>query len=167
MQTEDYARAIIRGIDRKIDPAILDQRVEARLRRQQLLTEDPATRYRAVLDEAVLHREVGGKAVMRGQLARILDLAGEERATVQVIPFRVGAHASTDSNFDFLEFGKDSSLSDLVFVEGLVSHLYHERPNEIARYREALDLRDAALSSRDSLALVAEIAQKIRGDPCP
>jgi transcriptional regulator with XRE-family HTH domain len=164
MQTEDYARAIIRGIERKIDPRILDQRVEARLRRQQLLDRDTPPRYRALLDEAVLYREVGGKAVLRDQLGRIVQLAAEEKVTVQVIPFHVGAHGSADSNFDLLEFS-GSPLPALVFVEGLVSHLYLERPSEIARYREALEyLRDAALSPKDSVNLVAEAARKIHED---
>src|SRR5690348_12155167 len=58
MQTEDYARAIIRGIERKISPEILEERVMARLKRQEILDRDPPPRYRAILDEAVLHREV-------------------------------------------------------------------------------------------------------------
>ena len=162
MQTESYARAIIRGIDRKIDSKILDQRVEARLRRQKLLTSDPPPRYRALLDEAVLHREVGGKAVLSEQLDKVLKLIDDDRATVQVIPFDVGAHGSADSNFDLLEF--DGSLLPVVFVEGLVHHLYLERPGEIRRYREALEyLRDAALSPRESLALIAAVKKQHEG----
>jgi transcriptional regulator with XRE-family HTH domain len=165
MQTEDYARAIIRGIERKIDSRILDERVEARLRRQELLTSEAPPRYRALLDEAVLHREIGGKAVLREQLHKILALAAEDRITVQVIPFSVGAHGSADSNFDLLEFDR-SLLPSLVFVEGLVSQLYLERPDEIKRYREALEyLRDAALSPRESLSLIAKIRDALSENP--
>jgi Domain of unknown function (DUF5753) len=60
LQTEDYARAIIMGIARKIEPSVLKQRVEARLRRQDLLNQEKPPRYRALLDEAVLRRKVGG-----------------------------------------------------------------------------------------------------------
>jgi transcriptional regulator with XRE-family HTH domain len=165
MQTEDYARAIIRGIERKIDSRILDERVEARLRRQELLTSEAPPRYRALLDEAVLHREIGGKAVLREQLHKILALAAEDRITVQVIPFSVGAHGSADSNFDLLEFDR-SLLPSLVFVEGLVSQLYLERPDEIKRYREALEyLRDVALSPRESLSLIAKIRDALSENP--
>ncbi len=166
MQTESYARAIIRGIDRKIDAKILDQRVEARLRRQKLLSDDQPPRYRALLDEAVLYREVGGKDVLREQLDKILKLIADDQATVQVIPFDVGAHGSADSNFDLLEFDRplppnNDPLPPLVFVEGLVHHLYLERPEEIRRYREALDyLRDEALSPKASAALIAN-AKKV------
>jgi transcriptional regulator with XRE-family HTH domain len=157
LQSEDYARAIIKGIAPKIDPKIFEQRVEARLRRQQLLQQENPPRVRALLDEAVLHRQVGGPAVMRSQLDKIIDLARGEKVTVQVIPFDVGAHASAESNFTYLEFG-DSSLPGMVFVEGLVSNLYQERLNELERYREALEnLRDSALSPRNSVNLIAEI----------
>jgi transcriptional regulator with XRE-family HTH domain len=157
LQTEDYARAIIKGIARKIDPRILEQRVEARIRRQQLLTSEHPPRYRVLLDEAVLRRQVGGAAAMKRQLQRVLDVAEAGQATVQVIPFEVGAHASMDSNFDFLEFG-DSPLHAIVFVEGLVSHLYQDRTAEIDRYREAIEyLRDDASSPRDSLNLIARV----------
>lgn len=157
LQTEDYAREMIRGIAPKINPDILGQRVEARMRRQQLLQQPKPPRYRALLDEAVLCRQVGGPAVMKAQLEKILLLVQEEKATVQVIPFEVGAYAAIDSNFDYLEFG-GSSLPGLVFVEGLVSHLYLERHADLERYGEALEyLRDEALSPRDSAKRIEEI----------
>jgi transcriptional regulator with XRE-family HTH domain len=157
LQTEDYAREIIKGIAPKIESDILDQRVEARMRRQGLLWQAKAPRYRALLDEAVLHRQVGGPTVIRAQLEKILSLIKEERVAVQVIPYDVGAYAAIDSNFDYLEFGS-SSLPDLVFVEGLVSHLYLEKPDELARYREGLEyLRDVALNTRASAKRIEEI----------
>ena len=150
LQTEDYARAIIKGIAPKIEEAIQGQRVEARMMRQKLLFQPKPPKYRALVDEAVLHRQVGGCAVIKAQLDKILSLIREERAAVQVIPYEVGAYGATDSNFTYMEFA-GTKLPDLVFVEGLVSQLYLERPDELARYREALDyLRDEALNPRDS-----------------
>lgn len=157
LQTPEYARAMITGIARKIDSSILDQRLEVRLRRQQLLDQARPPRYRALLDEAVLHRQVGGPNVMAEQLDKLLQLAQEEKATIQVIPFEAGAHASPDSNFEFLEFG-DTALSSIVFVEGMYSNLYQERAAEVDRYREAIEyLRDQALTPRESLNLITTI----------
>lgn len=157
LQTEDYASEIIKGIAPKIDPVILGQRVEARMRRQGLLWQPQPPRYRAVLDEAALHRQVGGPLVMKAQLDKILSLMREERALIQVIPYEVGAYAAIDSNFDYLEFGT-SELPDLVFVEGLVSHLYLEKSDDLKRYREAIEhLRDEALNPRDSAKRIEEI----------
>ncbi len=161
LQTSDYARVTIRSIERRMDPAVLDQRVEARLRRQELLDHEKAPRYRALLDEAVLHRQVGGPAVMHAQIDKILKYAAEEKVTVQVIPFNVGAHASTDSNFVLLEFEENSPQRPVVFVEGLFHNRYQERRVEIDRYREALEyLRDAALSPRDSISLITGIGSQ-------
>ena len=73
LQTADYARAIIKAIAPKINPEIHEQRVEVRLRRQQLLDQENRPRYRVLLDEAVLHRPVGGSTVMVAQLERVLE----------------------------------------------------------------------------------------------
>ena len=161
LQTEDYAREIIKGIAPKIEEDVLVQRVEARMMRQKLLYQPKPPRYRALLDEAVLHRQVGGPSIMKAQLEKILSFMREEKAAVQVIPYEVGAYGAIDSNFDYLEFA-GTMLPDLVFVEGLVSHLYLERPEELERYREALDyLRDEALNPRDSAKKMEEIRDKL------
>jgi hypothetical protein len=128
--------------------------------RQKLLYQAKPPKYRVLLDEAVLHRQVGGPAVIKAQLEKILSSMREERAAVQVIPYEVGAYGAIDSNFDYLEFA-GTMLPDLVFVEGLASHLYLERPEELERYREALDyLRDEALNPRDSAKKIEEICNK-------
>lgn len=157
MQTEAYARAVIKGIARKIEPIILQSRIEARLKRQDLLGREQAPRYEALLDEAVLHRRVGGPSVMVDQLDNMLRLARDGKVIIRVIPFDAGAHASADSNFEFLEFG-DSGLSPVVFVEGLYSNSYQERPEEVGRYREAIEyLEQGSLGPQDSVNLIADI----------
>jgi transcriptional regulator with XRE-family HTH domain len=161
LQTEDYARAIIKGIAPKIEEKVLSQRVEARIKRQELLYQNKPPKYRVILDEAVLHRQVGGPSVMRAELDKMLQLMREERAAVQVLPYEIGAYGAIDSNFDYLEFA-GTKLPDLVFVESLVTHLYQERPEEIERYHEALDyLRDEALNLRDSAKRIEEIRNKL------
>jgi transcriptional regulator with XRE-family HTH domain len=162
LQTADYARAIIRGIARRMDPRIIDERVEARIRRQQLLEKETRPSYRALLDEAVLHRLVGGSAVMPSQLDKILKHLDDETAAIQVIPFSIGAHAGADSNFDFLEFEESSLQGPVVYVEGLFTNNYQERPAEIRRYRESIDLlRDAALGIRDTAMLISQIRRSL------
>lgn len=157
LQSEDYARAIIKGVAPKIEDKILDGRVAARMERQKILQGPRPPKHRVVLDEAVLRRHIGGPAVMRTQLDRVLSLMREDKTTVQVLPYTVGAYGAQDSNFTYLEFG-GTKLPDLVFVETLVSQLYIERPDEVDRYSEALDhLRDAALNPRDSAKKIEEI----------
>ena len=158
LQTKEYAEAIIKSIAPKINEEIHKQRVEARLRRQERLTEErERPRYRVLLDEAVLHRLVGSPAIMVAQLDKVLELARQAKVTFQVIPFDAGAPAAQDSNFVLFEFEDNPSLSPVVFVEGLAGNQYIERAADIARYREAIEyLRDSALNPRDSNARVHE-----------
>lgn len=157
LQTEDYAQTIIKAIAPKMDPAIHQQRVEVRMRRQQRLDDAHRPRYRVLLDESSLRRRVGGPALIAAQLSKILQTARSGKAVVQVVTFEAGAHAAADGNFVLLEFA-DSNLSPVIFIEGLTGNQYLERAADIARYREAVEyLRDAALSPRDSLSLITEL----------
>jgi hypothetical protein len=158
LQTAEYAQALIKDIHPKTDPEALGQRVRARMQRQALLEQPKPPRYRALVDESVLHRVVGGAAVMKAQLIKILTLIDDGKVTVQVIPLKVGAYAAADSNFDYLEFG-DSLLPGLVYVEGLASDLYLESPSDLARYAEAVEsLRDVALNPRESGKKIQEVS---------
>lgn len=162
LQTKDYAQAIIGAIARKIDPEVQQQRVDARMRRQLRLEQPGRPNYRVIIDEAVLHRRIGGTAVMASQLAKILEAERDGKATVQVIPFDAGGHAAQDSNFILFEFADDKESDDatgpVVFVEGLIKHQYQERKGDVERYREAIEyLRDAALSPRDTIRLIREM----------
>jgi len=150
LQTEEYARAIVKGIAPRMAPAILKERVEVRLRRQQLFDRDRPPRYRVLIDEAVLHRPTGGREVMARQIDKVIDLAEQGRVTVQIVPFDVGAIATQDSNFVLLEFN-DPSLSSVVFVESLLNNQILEKEADVDRYSEALEhLRDSALTPRES-----------------
>jgi len=157
LQTEEYTKEIIRTIAPKMDPHILRERVQARMRRQQRLDDDDPPRYRVLLDEAVLHRAVGGPAIMAAQLDKVLQAERRGKVTVQVVSFDFGAHAAQDSNFILFEFADNTNQSPVVSVEGLTGMQYLEKPADITRYREAIKcLRDSALGPRDSIALVAE-----------
>jgi hypothetical protein len=157
LQTDDYARAIIRGINPLMDDQVQKERVEARMRRQELLERAGRPRVRALLDEAVLRRQVVGPKAMGAQLGKIQDIAASEKIIVQIVPYTSGAHASSDSNMTLFEFG-DASVPGIVHVEGLIGGQYIDRPESVERFREMLDnLRDAALSPRESQVLITEI----------
>jgi len=164
LQTEDYARGIITTIAPKMDPHIVQQRVEARLRRQRLLQGNNRPRYHVVLDEAVLRRGVGGSALMVAQLDKVLEAVRHDKVTVQIIPFDSGAYAAADGYFVLLEFGHDSGLWPVVFIEGLSGNQYLERKADIARYRETIDyLRDRALDPPASMDLVIKAREIYSG----
>ena len=158
LQTEAYCRTIATAIAPKTSPNVHRQHVDVLMRRQLLLESENRPRYRVLLDEAVLHRRVGGSELMAAQLDKVLEAEHRAKATVQVIPFDIGAYAARESNFVLLEFEEDSNLSPVVFVEGLTGNQYLERRADIARYRETIEyLRDSALSPRDSIQRIREV----------
>ena len=169
LQIEKYTRVIIETIAPRMDPKILQQRVEVRMRRQKRLEEADKPRYRVFLDEAVLYRSIGGPAIMADQLDRVLEVERQNKVTFQIVPFDLGAHAAQDSNFILFEFDnksslspfdEKSSLSPVVFVEALTGNHYLGKDADIERYSEAVEyLRDTSLSPRDSVRRLAEIKE--------
>jgi transcriptional regulator with XRE-family HTH domain len=158
LQTEEYAQGIIQTVAPKMDLQIVHQRTEARMRRQQLLERENPPRFHVLLDEVVLHRGVGGPAIMAAQLEKVLNVGRFGKTVVQVIPFSAGAYAAMDGYFMLLEFGDDSELWPVVFVEGLSGNQYLERRDDIARYRETIDyLQARALDQNDSAKIIANV----------
>jgi transcriptional regulator with XRE-family HTH domain len=158
LQTEAYARALLQSQVPPFRAHELQQRVDARLTRQALLTRHDGPRYHAILDEAVLHRRVGGAAVMRAQLQRISQPARLPGVTLQVIPSEAGAHPALESIFSILEF-QTPLVSDIVYVEGLVGNIYLERPADLQRYRLVFShLRTMALTPDESADLIGKIS---------
>ena len=104
LQTEEYAKAMIRAARPDITDDEVDRRVRVRLGRQSLLTQDDPIDLWVVLDEAVVSRPVGGDAVMRAQLERLVEAADLPNVTLQVLPFEAGAHAGMDGTFAILDF---------------------------------------------------------------
>ena len=159
-QTEEYARAIIKGVLPGIEDRILNERVTARMTRQELLRAPNPPQLWSLIDESAFHRAIGSKRVMSQQLAKVLDVAATPNVTMQVVPFEAGAHPGLNDTFTLLEFDR-TVLTPVVFVENLAGNLYLEREAEIERYREALEhLRASALSPVNSAKWVNEIKKE-------
>jgi len=155
LQTEDYARAVLRdapGADRAED---IDQQVALRMRRQAVLDQPGPPRVRVVLSESVLWVQVGGAAIMRAQLLRLADLAARPDLTLQVLPLRAAAHAQPVTPFTMLEFA-DPADPTVVYLEHLTGSLLLEDEEEVQRYRVVFDhLRAQALGPGPSADLIA------------
>jgi transcriptional regulator with XRE-family HTH domain len=155
LQTAEYARALHEGALPRFGPERIEMQIEAMLTRQRVLTRENPSRLAVVLDEAALHRPVGGRRVMAAQLAKILDMSALPNVDVLVLPFDRGAHPALESNFTVLEL-PDQALN-VVFVEGLVGSTYLERADDLKRYREIfLKLQSIALDPQDSSDLLAK-----------
>ncbi|MET7740413.1 helix-turn-helix transcriptional regulator [Streptomyces sp. NPDC005385] len=157
LQTPDYARAVTRAAVDGLEESKLDTLVEVRLARQDVLRADPPLELCAVLDEAVLRREVGGPEVMARQLSRLCEAAALPQVRLQVLPFAAGAHIGITGPFVIFSFPNTTDL-DVVVLDHLTSSLYLERKEDLQAYTEAFNtLRFHALSPEDSLDYIAGI----------
>jgi len=161
LQTADYARAGHEGAMPRLDPDQIEMQIEAKLTRQRILTRGNPPRFTVVLDEAALHRVVGGRQVMAAQLAKILDISALPNIVVQVLPYDVGAHPAVESNFTIVEL--PTPTPGVVFVEGLIGSTYLERDDDLKRYRGIFNrLQSIALSPKDSADLIANLSRSYR-----
>ena len=156
LHTADYARAGHEGAMPRLDPDRIDLQIEAKLTRQRILTRDDPPRFDVVLDEAALHRMVGGRQVMADQLTKILVTANLPNVVVQVLPYERGFHPAVESNFSILEL--PNPAPGVVFVEGLIGSNYLDRPGDLKRYREIFGrLQSIALNPKDTADLIADL----------
>ena len=155
-QAKEYARSVIRRTSPEMADIVLEERVEARLARQELLTRDHGPYFWSVMDESALRRVVGGAEIMRNQLGRVVELAALPNVTVQVVSFSLGAYPGLKNAFTFLQFAPPQS--PVVFVESTAGDLYLEREGDIARHEESLQhLRAGALDPDSSVRLINEV----------
>jgi hypothetical protein len=138
LQTRDYARAVILLGHGAAFPDEIDRRITVRLERQQMLTRNDAPRLWAVLDEAVLRRPIGGRQVMRTQIAALIEATKLPNVTIQVIPFHAGGHAAAGGAFTMLRF-PEPDLPDVVYMEQLVSALYFDKRDDVDIYAAAME----------------------------
>lgn len=153
LQTEDYARAMMAGSKIKSWHPNDEQGVAVRLERQRQLRANPP-RVWAVIDEATIRRQVGGREVMRAQLEYLIEQSSAPSMFLQVIPFSTGAYTAMDLMFAILGF-PDRVDPDVVCVPYPTGCLWIEDEAEVGRYNVFFHhLQAAALSFEDSVALI-------------
>lgn len=138
LQTRDYARAVIRAGFPHDTQEALEHRVDLRVRRQALLDRPQAPTLWVVLEEAALRREVGGPAVMRGQLDRLIEATGMPNVTLRILPLAAGPHPGTGGHLTYFRF-RERELQDIVYTEvGLTSAVYLDQRPDVVAHLEAL-----------------------------
>ena len=129
---------------------------------RKFLAREERPRLWAVIDEAVIHRVVGSVGVMRGQLRHLVESAQQGKTTVQVVPYRAGAHAGTTGPFVILDFPEPTDPA-VVYVETLAGDIYLEESSDVNRYTLACDrLRAASLHPDDSVQMIERLARTLR-----
>jgi transcriptional regulator with XRE-family HTH domain len=138
LQTEDYARAVIRGAQLDESSEEAESRIALRMARQTLLTRADAPRLWAVVDEAALRRPIGGPKVMHAQLERLIEASTSPSVIVQILPFSAGAHPAMIGAFSILRFA-DRELPDVVYLEHLTNAVYLDKRDDVDRYLRVMD----------------------------
>ncbi|MGW5129512.1 helix-turn-helix domain-containing protein [Streptomyces sp. NPDC004069] len=132
LQTEEYASATIRAYSPGESAAQVDRMVEARMLRQDVLDSEQA-QFFFIVDESVIHRQVGGPKVMRAQLRQLAEFAARPRINVMILPFSLGAHAASAGPFTLFEFKED--VPTFVYLENpRGSATISTSPDEAATY---------------------------------
>jgi len=168
LQTEDYARTVIRADKPGVDEAEIERRVNVRMARQTLLSRVTAPPvFDIVLNEAILHRPIGDTAVMVRQLERLVEAGALPTVSIRVVPFAAGLHHGILSGpFVILRFPPNSNGQETepptVYVDGFTGDLYLDKPRESDRYHDAFtNIREAALDEEASEELITRVTREL------
>lgn len=157
LQTKEYAKEVIEPTRLNFSADQLARTVESRFERQRVLTGESPLFFHAIIDEAVLHRLIGNRDIMREQLRHIKELAAElSNVTVQILPFSVGANPGLEGTFAVLGFAADL-LPTVVYTEGQLGQIFDDEPDEVKRVQDAFSgLAGLALEPERSLSVIDE-----------
>ncbi|MFD7367673.1 helix-turn-helix domain-containing protein [Nocardiopsis alba] len=159
-QTPRYAAAIFRG-GRATTEENIERLVEARMTRQQILNLIHPPRMTAVIDEAALHRLIGGHEIMREQLEHLGHLAVRHNIDVQVLPYEAGEHLGMEGSFTILEFPEPRD-TPIVYVETATRGLFLESTEELDAYNVTFsNVQGVALSTSRSAEFIHHATQAL------
>lgn len=161
LQTEAYARALIRSGRPRDGGETIDRLVAARMERQEIVTGENPPLLWYVLDEGVLRHVMGTPAVMGEQLDRLLSASCSPGIVIQVLPFTADNHAGADGPISLYEFAESPSVC---YTECFSGGRIVEGRTEVADLMTVISLiRASALSARDSRELMRRIRSDIDG----
>jgi transcriptional regulator with XRE-family HTH domain len=158
LQTREYMRAVIPAMSWvPMDPPHLDRLVEVRCRRQREIITGSSAQVEVVLDEAALHRQVGGPTVWREQLHRLADAARQGLVRLGVVPFTTSTHIGLRGPMHIMEFGGGAAVAYVRDTNQAMD--VRDTPDQVARYsRNFVTLSTAASHGNDALDLVDKAA---------
>ncbi|MGH3965165.1 MAG: helix-turn-helix domain-containing protein [Pseudonocardiaceae bacterium] len=158
LQTEEYARVVTQAAEPTRDPREVERLVAARIERQQRLHSHGAPLIWAILNEAVIRRQVGDKETIGRQLEHLITLGADPNITIQVLPFSAGAHPAMGSSFVHLRLA-DPPEAEIIYLEDMASSDYLPNPAQVASYLVAFGtLAQKALNPTASAVLIKNAA---------
>ncbi|MGW3952520.1 helix-turn-helix domain-containing protein [Streptomyces sp. NPDC004752] len=160
LQTSAHAMAIFRAVVPQLPEHEVALRLAHRSERQKVITGDNPAPYVAVIHEAALRMQFGGRDVAQAQLEYLLEVSEWDNVTVLVLPFSHGAFPGAGHTVVYTE-GPVQQL-DTVQVDNSHGPVFLHADGQLAKYRAQLDLlEDLALSPERSRACIRQIAQQL------
>jgi transcriptional regulator with XRE-family HTH domain len=158
LQTAEYARALITGINPGLAEDDVERRVAARITRQQILTRATPPHLHVILDAGLFERPVGAPLVMRNQLRRLAEATDAPHITIQVLPKSVGASPALMGPFSILTL--PDPIPDVGYAEGPGRAVYIEDHDDVRAFTLRFGiLTEQALTRADSVALINDAAK--------
>ncbi|MFD9891377.1 helix-turn-helix domain-containing protein [Amycolatopsis sp. NPDC059027] len=157
LQTPEYAKAIIEATGHGLSADEVDVLVTSRMARQSLLSKSKPLEMRVVLSESLLSQPFGAPGAQARQLRRLVDSAGQENITVQVLPIEAGLHPGVVGAFTVLEYDAEASL---VLLENKVSSLFLDEPEQIEVYTQSWEMLVGLAHGPDRSVKLIETAAK-------
>ena len=161
LQTEEYAREVIRAGSPTVTADDVEKYVALRMARQRRLAESHRPELWAVVNEGALRRLTGGGGVMRAQLRCLLEQSHQPHVTLQLMPFGTGAHAGMGGAFTILSFPEPAD-PEVVYVNYNTGSLFLEKPDEVTRFALIFNhLRAAALSVSETRNVISQLGEEL------
>ncbi|MEC3997987.1 helix-turn-helix transcriptional regulator [Actinacidiphila sp. DG2A-62] len=159
LQTPDYARAVLHAGLPHAAAEEIDRLVDLRIERQSLLTRPDAPLLWVVMDETVLRRSIGGREVMRDQVAALVRATELPNVRLQVMPFAAGPHPAMYGPFHIFRF-QIQELPDIAYSESLVGGVYFDDRDDVSTFLEALDRMCAQAAPAQSTKAILDGMRK-------
>ena len=155
LQTQEYGRAVFAMWLPPLDEAVIEERLAARLARQEIFARRPAPHLSFVIEEAVLLRPLGGDTVWRGQLEHLLLIEENRNVEIQVMPLSRQEHAGLAGPFTLMEMTDGRRIAYAEVQRDSRVHTERERVRELERTYGSL--RAQALTPAESRALIEKL----------
>lgn len=155
LQTEEYARAVFRMQRPLLDDDVIEQRLAARMTRQEIFTRRPAPLLSFIIEEVVLRKPIGGLATLRGQLEQILIVGQNRNVEIQLMLTDREDHAGLGGPFNLVDTAEGRRIAYTEVQDDSRLYTGAGKIRELeARYGI---LRSQALTPCESLAFIEEL----------
>ncbi|MFG2295591.1 helix-turn-helix domain-containing protein [Streptomyces sp. NPDC048603] len=155
LQTEEYTRAVLSMRRPLLDEETIELRTAARLARQEIFNRWPAPLLSFVMEESVLRRPLGGTAVLRSQLERLLLIGHKRNVEIQVMPLDREDNAGVDGPFTVIT-RKGGQQLVYMEVQGRSSLRTDRDETHMAAARYGI-IRSQALTPRETLEFIEKL----------